>query len=437
MARPNNLESYWMPFSANRDFKSDPRLIVSAKGIYYKSEDGRDILDSSSGLWCSNIGHSHPKIVEAIRAQVGELDYAPSFNFSHPKAFELANRLSEIFPAPVNHFFYTGSGSESVDTALKIALAYQRARGKGSKTRLIGRELGYHGVGFGGISVGGMVKNRMYFGTLLAGVDHMRSTFDLERNAYTKGLPEHGVEFAEDLSRIIALHDASTIAAVIVEPVSGSSGVFPPPKGYLERLRALCDEHDILLIFDEVITAFGRLGKGSGAEYFGVTPDLIATAKGLTAAAVPMGAVGVQDKVYDTIVNNSDTAIELFHGYTYGAHPMATAAALAALQIYQEENLFERATELALYWEEAIHSLKGLPHIIDIRNVGLMGALHLESRKGDNGARGSDAMKLAWKYGMMQRVNGDILAFAPPLICEKEDIDTIITTAKKILQELA
>ena len=380
MARPNDLEAFWMPFTANRAFKADPRIVVSADRMHYKANDGREILDGTAGLWCVNAGHSRPKIVEAVRDQVGELDFGPTFQFGHPKVFELANRVADIFPDGMNHVFFTNSGSESVDSALKIALAYQRSRGKASKTRLIGRERGYHGVGFGGISVGGIVKNRMYFGSLLAGVDHLRHTHDLARNAFTRGQPDHGAELAEDLERLVALHDASTIAAVIVEPLAGSAGVLVPPKGYLKRLREICDKHDILLIFDEVITGFGRLGAATGAEYFGVTPDMITCAKGLTNGTIPMGAVVVRDEIYTTMLEQADAPIELFHGYTYSGHPIASAAGVATLDTYREEGLFERAAELAPYFEDAFHSLKDRRHVIDVRNLGLVAGVELEPR---------------------------------------------------------
>jgi beta-alanine--pyruvate transaminase len=376
---PNNLEAFWLPFTPNRHFKAHPRLLASAEGMYYTSTDGRQILDATAGLWCVNAGHASPRIVRAIQQQAAELDFAPAFQFAHPKAFELASRLANLFPGDLEHAFFTNSGSESVDTALKIALAYQRAIGQGTRTRLIGRERAYHGVGFGGISVGGMVKNRMWFGSLLAGVDHLPHTLDLERNAFSRGLPEWGAHLADELERIVALHDASTIAAVIVEPVAGSIGVYPPPRGYLERLRAITRKHGIVLIFDEVITAYGRLGKGSAAEYFGVQPDIVTTAKGLTSATIPMGAVMVSTTIYDAMMDagGPEKSIELFHGYTYSAHPVACAAALATLETYKEERLFERAAELAPYWEEALHSLRGEPHVIDIRDIGLMGAVEL------------------------------------------------------------
>jgi beta-alanine--pyruvate transaminase len=430
---PNDLQNYWMPFTANRQFKQDPRMIVSADGMYYKSSDGRDILDGTAGLWCVNAGHNRPLITQAVQEQVAQLDYAPSFQFGHPKAFELANRVADMFPDGMDHVFFTNSGSESVDTALKIALHYHRMRGDAARTRLIGRERGYHGTGFGGISVGGIVKNRMHFGSMLTGVDHLPHTHDLERNAFTKGCPEHGAEKADALIDIATLHDPSTIAAVIVEPMAGSTGVLMPPKGYLKRLRELCDQYGILLIFDEVITGFGRLGAATAAEYFGVTPDIITTAKGLTNGIIPAGAVIVANKIYESAMENADAPIELFHGYTYSGHPIAAAAGLATLETYKQENLFERVADLAPYWEEAVHSLKGAKHIIDLRNLGLVGAIELTPRDGAPGARGMDVMVKAWEKGIMVRVTGDILALSPPFIIEKNEIDRIFETLAEIL----
>lgn len=434
--RPNNLENYWMPFTSNRDFKADPRMIVSADGMYYKSSDGRDILDGTAGLWCVNAGHAHPKIVEAVSTAVRTLDYAPGFNFGHDGAFELSNRLAHMFPENINHFFFTNSGSEAVDSALKIALAYHRCKGNGTKTRLIGRERGYHGVGFGGISVGGLVKNRMYFGSLLNGVDHMRHTHDPVRNGFSRGEVEYGCELAEDLERLVALHDASTIAAVIVEPVAGSTGVLPPPKGYLKRLREICDAHDILLIFDEVITAFGRLGCMTAAEYFDVEPDIITCAKGLTSGVVPMGGVAVQDKIYQTMMDNADAPIELFHGYTYSGHPLATAAALASLDAYAEDGMFENARALSKPWADAAHALKGVKHVTDIRTIGLVAGIELESRPGAPGARAYDVMKACWEKGLMVRVTGDVLAFSPPLIINELEIEQLFATTASVLNTI-
>ncbi|WP_420413933.1 aspartate aminotransferase family protein [Roseibium sp.] len=436
LQRTNTMESFWMPFTANRDFQNNPRLIKSAEGMYYTSTEGHKVMDATAGLWCVNAGHKDPFVTKAIQEQALELDYAPSFQFSHPKAFELSSQLASLMPEGMDHVFFTNSGSESVDTALKIALHYHRMRGDGSRTRLIGRERGYHGTGFGGISVGGIVSNRRHFGTLLTGVDHLRDTHDLKRNAFSKGCPQHGAEFAFDLERIVGLHDPSTIAAVIVEPMAGSTGVLLPPVGYLKALREICDKHGILLIFDEVITAFGRLGAATAAEYFEVTPDIITTAKGLTNGIIPMGAVIVQNNIYESAMENSDSPIELFHGYTYSASPMACAAALAALESYEKNDLFARAAKLAPQWEKRIHDLAGLPNIVDIRNLGLVGAIELAPRDGAPGARGMDAMKKAWNAGFMVRVTGDIIALSPPLIISETEIDTLFDGLADILGDL-
>jgi len=433
---PNDLSAFWMPFTANRRFKEDPRILVSAEGMYYKSHDGREILDGTAGLWCVNAGHRHPRIVEAVQNQVAELDFAPTFQFGHPKAFELASRVRDMMPDGMDHVFFTNSGSESADTALKIALAYQRRIGQGARTRLIGRERGYHGTGFGGISVGGIVKNRMYFGTLLAGTDHIRHTHDLEHNAFTRGEPDHGAHLAEDLERLVTLHDASTIAAVIVEPMAGSTGVLLPPKGYLKRLREICDKHGILLIFDEVITAFGRLGYASAAERLGVTPDIITCAKGLTNAVVPMGAVVVRKEIYETMMEKADAPIELFHGYTYSGHPLAAAAGLATLDAYREDGMFENARALEPYLEEAIHSLADANHVIDIRNMGLVAAVEIAPRPGAPGERGYEAMVKAYERGTMIRVTADIIALSPPLITEKKHIDQMVETLRDTLADI-
>ncbi len=434
--QPNTMSSFWMPFSANRDFLREPRMIQSADGMYYTSSDGRKVMDGTAGLWCVNAGHRDPLIVEAVQKQVHELDYAPNFQFSHPQAFELSAKLTAMMPEGLNHAFFTNSGSESVDTALKIALHYHRMRGDGTRTRLIGRERGYHGTGFGGISVGGIVKNRMHFGTLLTGVDHLRHTHDPVKNAFSRGCPEHGAALADDLERLVALHDASTIAAVIVEPMAGSTGVLLPPKGYLKRLREICDRHGILLIFDEVITAFGRLGAATASEYFDVKPDIITTAKGLTNGVIPMGAVIVSDKIYDSAMENADAPIELFHGYTYSANPVSCAAALATLESYKQNDLFRRAALLSGPWEDQLHSLKGLPNVIDIRNLGLVGAVELAPREGAPGARGYDAMKRAWDAGIMIRVTGDIIALSPPLIISEPEITTLCQTLGEVLADL-
>ena len=371
-ATPNNLEAFWMPFTANRQFKAKPRLFAGAKDMHYTTIEGRKVLDGTAGLWCVNAGHGREKITEAVRAQAGKLDYAPAFQMGHPSVFEFAAKLTNLLGADFDHVFFTNSGSESVDTALKIAIAYHRVRGEGTRQRLIGRERGYHGVGFGGISVGGIVANRKVFGSLLNGVDHLPHTHNLQKNAFTRGLPAHGAELADDLERIVTLHDASNIAAVIVEPVACSTGVLLPPKGYLQRLREICTKHGILLIFDEVITGFGRLGASFATEYFGVVPDLITTAKGITNGTIPMGAVFARKGIYDAFMTGPDNTIELFHGYTYSGHPMACAAGLATLELYKEEGLFERAASLAAYWEDGVHSLKGTRNVIDLRNLGLL-----------------------------------------------------------------
>lgn len=434
--RPNNLEAFWMPFTANRQFKQAPRMMVSAKDMHYTTDDGRQVLDGTAGLWCCNAGHARPKIIEAVQQQVAELDYAPAFQLGHPKVFELATALTEIAPSSMNHVFFTNSGSESVETALKMAIAYHRVKGDGSRTRLIGRERGYHGVNFGGISVGGIVSNRKMFGTLLGGVDHIRHTHDIARNAFTRGLPEHGAEFADDLERLIALHDASTIAAVIVEPMAGSTGVLMPPKGYLQRLRDICDQHGILLIFDEVITGFGRMGGAFSADVFGVVPDIMTTAKGLTSGVIPMGAVFVRDDIHDAFMTGPEHLIEFFHGYTYSGNPVACAAALGTLETYREEGLLTRAAELADYWEDALHSMRDLPHVIDIRNYGLIGAIELEPIAGEPTKRAFTAFLNAFENDLLIRTTGDIIALSPPLIISKEEIDFLFDTLRNVLKNL-
>ncbi|MDX3926942.1 MAG: aspartate aminotransferase family protein [Shinella sp.] len=431
---PNDLRAFWMPFTANRQFKKEPRLFVSAKDMYYTTHDGRQVLDGTAGLWCVNAGHCRPKITEAIREQAGELDYAPAFQLGHPKAFELANRLVDIAPEGMNHVLYTNSGSESVDTALKVALAYHRARGDGARTRLIGRERGYHGVNFGGISVGGIVSNRKMFGTLLTGVDHMPHTHMPEKNAFTRGEPEHGGDIASELNRIITLHDASTIAAVIVEPVAGSTGVLIPPKGYLQKLREICTQHGILLIFDEVITGYGRLGAPFAAQYFDVKPDIITTAKGLTNGVIPMGAVFVTSEIHDAFMTGPEHLIEFFHGYTYSGNPIASAAAIATLDTYREEGLLTRAADLASYWEDALHSLKDCPNVIDVRNIGLIGAIELSPIAGEPTKRTFTAFLKAYEKGLLIRTTGDIIALSPPLIIEKHHIDELFGKLREILQ---
>jgi beta-alanine--pyruvate transaminase len=435
-----DLENYWMPFTANRQFKAGPRLLSSAEGMHYRSFDGRDVLDGTAGLWCVNAGHGRRRIAQAVERQLVTLDYAPSFQMGHPIAFEFAERLAAIAPggvaATLDRVFFTGSGSESVDTALKIAIAYQRAIGQGTRTRLIGRERGYHGVGFGGISVGGIVSNRRAF-PQLPGSDHLRHTHDPARNRFSKGLPEHGAELADDLERLVALHGAETIAAIIVEPVAGSTGVLLPPKGYLQRLRAICDRHGIVLIFDEVITGFGRLGAPFAVDYFGVVPDLIATAKGLTNGAIPMGAVFAGRKVYDALMQGPQEQIELFHGYTYSGHPAACAAGLATLDIYRDEGLLTRAATLTDHWQEAMHSLQGLPNVIDIRALGLLAGIELASRPDAPGSRAYDIFVDCFERGLLVRVTGDIIALSPPLIVEPAQIDQIVGILGDVLRRAA
>lgn len=431
---PSDLASFWMPFTANRQFKSKPRLVVSAEGMYYRSADGRHVLDGTAGLWCVNAGHCRQPIVDAIGRQAAQLDYAPNFQLGHPRAFELASRLAQLFPGDLDHVFFTNSGSEAVDTALKIALAYHRVRGEATRVRLIGRERGYHGVGFGGISVGGMASVRKAFSAaLLPAIDHLPHTHNLENNAFVRGQPTWGGHLADDLERMIALHDASTIAAVIVEPVACSGGVLVPPVGYLERLRAITEKHGILLIFDEVITGFGRLGTPFAADYFKILPDIVTTAKALTNGAIPMGAVAVREFVHDAFMRGGDTGIELSHGYTYSGHPVAAAAALATLDVHRDEGLFERAMALSPYWERAIHALKGTRHVRDIRNLGLIGAIELEPRTGFPGARAYDAQVAAFERGVLVRATGDVIALSPPLIIERPQIDQILDTVRNVL----
>jgi beta-alanine--pyruvate transaminase len=431
------LEAQWMPFTANRAFKRAPRLLVSAKDMHYTADDARRVLDGTSGLWCVNAGHCREPIANAIAASARELDYAPGFQMGHPSSFELARRLVELLPGDLDHAFFTGSGSESVDTALKIALAYHQARGDTSRVHLIGRQRGYHGVGFGGISVGGIENNRRTWSAqLVPGVDHIRHTHDLERNAFSRGQPLHGAELADDLERVVAEHGAETIAAVIVEPMAGSTGVLVPPVGYLERLRAICDHHGILLIFDEVITGFGRVGSAFAATAVGVTPDLLTLAKGFTNGAVPMGAVGVRRAIYETVVERATSGIELFHGYTYSGHPLACAAALATLDLYAEEDLFGRAASLAPYWEDAVHSLRDAPGVIDVRNMGLVAGIELEPRSGAPGARGFETFVRCFERGVLIRVTGDIVALSPPLIVERSQIDEMVGVLGEVLGEV-
>ena len=436
---PNNLEPFWMGFTPNRAFKQRPRMIARAKDMHYYDMAGRPILDGSAGLWCSNAGHCRDHIVEAIQKSAAELDFAPTFQYGHPKVFELASRLSTMAPADLNYAFFCNSGSEAADTALKIALAYQRAKGQASRTRLIGRERGYHGVNFGGISVGGMVANRKWFGAHLAGVDHLPHTYNRKEQAFTRGEPEWGGHLADDLERLVALHDASTIAAVIVEPMAGSTGVLPPPKGYLKKLREICDRHGILLIFDEVITGFGRLGHAFAAERFGVVPDLLTFAKGVTSGTVPMGGVMCRQHIYDAFMNGPDHVIELFHGYTYTGHPIAAAAGVATMDVYRDEKLFERARKLENVWADAAFRLKGHPLIEDIRTLGLVAAFDLKPVDGKPGLRAYKAMENGFHdHGFMIRITADTIALSPPLIVSENQIDEIFNDKMpKVLASIA
>jgi beta-alanine--pyruvate transaminase len=433
--RPD-LSAFWMPFTANRQYKEAPRLLVEASGMHYRTIDGDSVLDGTAGLWCCNLGHAREEITQAVSRQLATLDFAPTFQMGHPLPFRLAAALAEFAPPGLDRIFFTNSGSESVDTALKMALAYHRAQGEGQRVRLIGREKGYHGVGFGGISVGGLVNNRRTYLTL-PGADHIAHTFDLERNAFSRGLPDHGAEKADEIERLVALHGAETIAAVIVEPVAGSAGVLPPPKGYLERLRSVCDRHGILLIFDEVITGFGRLGEPFAAQALGVTPDIMTTAKGITNGALPMGAVFAHRKVHDAIVQGPPAAIEFFHGYTYSGHPVACAAALASLEIYRRDGLFTRVKSLAGLWEDSLHALRGKPNVLDIRNIGLMGAIELAPRPDAPGARGYEVLVKALKAGLLVRATGDIIALSPPLIISEAQIGQLFDILGGVLDGVA
>jgi beta-alanine--pyruvate transaminase len=437
-ATARNLDAYWMPFTANRDFKQKPRIITAASGHHYTTDDGAKVYDLFAGLWTSGVGHCHPKIVEAVQKQVAELDYAMSFQVSNNQSFALAERVVDMAPEGFTQCFFTNSGSESVDTSLKIALAYHRARGEGNRTRLIGRERGYHGVNFGGMSVGGIVPNRKAFSAnLIPGVDHIRATMNLEHTAFTRGQSEWGAHLADDLDRLAALHDGSNIAAVIVEPVAGSTGILPPPIGYLERLREICDKHGILLIFDEVITAFGRLGKPFGADYFGVTPDIITTAKGLTNGVIPMGAVLVRDHVYDAFMQGPEQMIELFHGYTYSGHPVAAAAGLATMDVYEEEGTFEQSTALAKPFEDLLHSFADHDKVIDVRNMGLMGAIEMAPREGAPGARGIEVHKRAfWEENLIVRNGMDCLQFSPFLNSNVDDLNQAFDSIRRILDTI-
>ena len=434
-----DTDALWMPFTANRQFKAAPRFLVGASGMYYTAHDGRRVLDGTSGLWCVNAGHCRPEIAEAIAHQSRELDYAPGFQMGHPMAFEAATRVARIMPPGLDRIFFTNSGSESADTALKIALAYHRARGEGQRHRFIGRERGYHGVGFGGISVGGIASNRKtYSANLMPGVDHLPHTLNIAEAGFSRGQPRWGAHLADELERIVALHDASTIAGVIIEPLAGSTGVLVPPQGYLERLRAICTRHGLLLIFDEVITAFGRLGAATAAEYFGVMPDIITLAKGINNASVPLGAVAVNRPIYDTVVNAANPdSIELFHGYPYSAPPLAAAATVAALDLYQRDGLFERARSLSVQFEQAAHALRGAPHVRDIRNLGLVAGIELEAREGHPGSRGYEVFLGCLERGVLVRYTADILAFSPPLIVEPAQIEQIFTTVAEVLKGVA
>lgn len=436
--RPNDLDAYWMPFTANRAFKQSPRMVVRAKDMHYFTPEGRAILDGTAGLWCANAGHSREPIVAAIQQQAAELDFAPPFQFGHPKVFALASRIAALTPGDLDHVFFTNSGSESVDTALKIALGYHNVRGEGQRQRLIGRERGYHGACFGGTAVGGMVANRKIFGTLVSGVDHLASTYNRAEQAFTKGEPEWGAHLADELERVVGLHDASTIAAVIVEPMAGSTGVLPPPKGYLEKLRAICDKYGILLIFDEVICGFGRLGHAFAAERYGVVPDMITFAKGVTSGTVPMGGVAIRKGIYDAFMKGPDHAVELFHGYTYSGHPLACAAGLATLDLYAAEDLFARAKKLESIWADAVHSLKGLPNVLDIRSVGLTAAIDLSPRADAPGKRAFDAMDRAFhEFDLLIRLAGETIVLTPPLIISEDQIGEIVDKLGKAIKAVA
>jgi beta-alanine--pyruvate transaminase len=434
---PNNLDAYWMPFTPNRQFKSAPRILVGANGMYYRTNDGREVLDGTGGLWCCNAGHNRPRIVDAIRKQAGELDYAPAFMFGHPKIFELATRVTNYLPDGMDRIFFTNSGSEAVETALKIANAFHRANGEASRYRWIGRERAYHGVNYGGLSVSGLGPNRKSFGPLIGGVDHLRHTHDLSRNAFSRGLPEHGAELADDLERLVTLHDPSTISAMIIEPLAGSTGVLLPPEGYLKRIRETCAKYGILLILDEVITGFGRIGSPFATEEFDIVPDIVTMAKGLTNGVIPMGAVAVQNRIYDAFMTGPEHVPELLHGYTYSGNPMAAAAAIGTLDTYEQEGLLTRAKKLAPMWEEALHSLKGFPHVIDIRNYGLIGAIELEPIAGAPGRRAFDAFLGAFDAGILVRYTGDNIALSPPLIISEDEIGKLAETLGAVLKALA
>ncbi len=436
--KPNELESYWLPFTPNRAFKKRPRLFAKAEGMHYYTPDGRKLIDATAGLFCVNAGHTRKPIVEAIQRAAANLDYAPPFQYAHPDQFKLSSLLTLMAPGDLDHVLYANSGSEAVETALKVALAYHKARGQGSRTRFIGRERGYHGVNFGGISVGGMVNNRKAFGNMLVGVDHIPATYNKAKQAFTKGEPDWGLETLDELERIIGLHDASTIAAVIVEPVAGSTGCLPPPKGYLKKLREITEKHGILLILDEVITGFGRLGYGFASERYGVVPDMITFAKGVTNAAVPLSGVLVRKGVYETHMTGPEYMVELFHGYTYSGHPLAVAAGVATLELYKEEGLFERARKLEGMFADAMMSLKGLPNVADIRPIGLMCGIDLDPIPGEVGKRGYMAIeKMYHDLDMYCRVGGDTLVTSPPLIVTEDQIGEITEKLAKTIKAVA
>jgi beta-alanine--pyruvate transaminase len=433
---PNDLAPFWMPFTANRSFKARPRMLASAKDMHYFTPEGRKIIDASAGLWCTNAGHNREPIVAAIQKQAAELDFSPTFQFGHPKAFELASRIAALAPGDLDHVFFCNSGSEADDTAMKIALAYHRAKGEATRVRFIGRERGYHGVGFGGTAIGGMVANRKQFGALLAGVDHLQTTYNRAEQAFTVGEPEWGEHLADELDRLVALHDASTIAAVFVEPVAGSTAVLPPPKGYLKRLRQICDKHGILLVFDEVITGFGRLGHAFAAERYDVVPDMICFAKGITSGSVPMGGVIARKHIHDAFMTGPDHVIELFHGYTYSAHPLACAAGIATLDLYRDEDLFARAKKMEPIWADAVMGLKGLPGVLDIRVIGLMAGIDLSSKPDAVGKRGYEALENGFHdHSIMFRTSGDAIAMSPPLIVTEDQIGEIVDKVAKVIKQ--
>jgi len=428
------LDAFWMPFTPNRVFKQAPRLFVRAQGMHYFTPEGGRILDTLAGLWCVNVGHGDPRIVRAIQAQAAELDFVSSFNMSHPLAFEVAARLASFAPAGLSRVFFSNSGSEAVDTALKIARAYHRARGEGGRIRFIGRAKAYHGVGWGGLSVGGLARHKRAFTPLLGDVDHLCLPYDPQQSAFTRGQPQYGEHFADELESLLTtVHDPATVAAVIVEPVTGSGGVYPPPKGYLERLRRICDRHGILLIFDEVITGFGRLGASFAARALDVTPDMICCAKGLTSGAVPMGATIAREAIYEAIAAQPASQIELFHGYTYSAHPLACAAALAAMDIYEHDDLFGRVRKLAPVWADSAHSLQGKRHVRDVRSIGLLAGVDLQPREDAAGARGAEVGQRCFDAGMLVRNSGDTLLLSPPLIISEEQIAHVFETLGRVL----